>query len=72
MQKYFFEENKGFEYSFYQIEVQVVTNPSSRLEKEHQVLVVLLMADFLRILKKKSFVKKIKTPHFPKIISSTY
>ena len=28
-----FEENKGFESSFYQIEVQVITNPSNYLEK---------------------------------------
>ena len=28
----FFEENKCFESSFYRIEVQMITNPSSRLE----------------------------------------
>ena len=32
--------------SFYGIEVQVITNPSSRLEK-HQTLYYLLMTDFL-------------------------
>ena len=29
----FFEENKGFECIFFQIEVQVISNLSSRLEK---------------------------------------
>ena len=29
----FFQENKRFEGKFYQIEVQVIINPSSRLEK---------------------------------------
>ena len=34
MQKsFFFQEIKRFEGKFYQIEVQVITNPSSRLEK---------------------------------------
>ena len=33
MQKIFFEENKRFEYSFYQIQVQVIANQPSRLEK---------------------------------------
>ena len=34
MQKTHFEENKHFEYIFYRIEVQVITNPSSQLEKK--------------------------------------
>ena len=38
VQKSIFEENKRFNCSFYQIEVQVTTNPSSRLEK-HQILI---------------------------------
>ena len=40
-----FEENKRFEYSFYQIQVQVIANQPSRLEK-HQTLDILLMTDF--------------------------
>ena len=45
MQKSTFEENKHFERSFnYRIEVQVITNLSSRLEK-HQALDILLMTD---------------------------
>ena len=31
--KQIFEENKRFEYSFYQIQVQVIANQPSRLEK---------------------------------------
>ena len=41
-----FEENKRFECSFYQIQVQVIANLPSRLEK-HQTLDILLMTDFL-------------------------
>ena len=41
-----FEENKGFECSFYQIQVQVIANLPSRLEK-HQTLDILLMTEFL-------------------------
>ena len=41
-----FEENKRFECSFYQIQVQVITNLPSRLEK-HQTLDILLITDFL-------------------------
>ena len=33
MQKQLFEENKHFECSFYQIQVQVIANLPSRLEK---------------------------------------
>ena len=33
MQKSIFEENKRFECSFYQIQVQVIANLPSRLEK---------------------------------------
>ena len=40
-----FEENKRFECSFYQIQVQVIANLPSRLEK-HQTLDILLMTDF--------------------------
>ena len=42
-----FEEIKRFESSFlfYRIEVQVITNLSSRLEK-HQTFDILLMTDF--------------------------
>ena len=40
-----FEENKRFEYSFYQLQVQVIANQPSRLEK-HQALDILLMTDF--------------------------
>ena len=40
-----FEENKRFESSFYQIQVQVIANLPSRLEK-HQTLNILLMTDF--------------------------
>ena len=39
------EENKRFNCSFDQIEVQVITNLSSRLEK-HQILEFLFMTDF--------------------------
>ena len=46
MQKSNFEENKRFECSFYQIQVQVIANLPSRLEK-HQTLDILLMTDFL-------------------------
>ena len=46
MQKSFFVEIKRFVCSFYWIEVQVVTNQSSRLEK-HQTLDHLLMTDIL-------------------------
>ena len=46
MQKSFFEENKRFECSFYQIQVQVIAKLPSRLEK-HQTLYILLMTDFL-------------------------
>ena len=41
-----FEENKRFECSFYQIQVQVIANMPSRLEK-HQTLDILLLTDFL-------------------------
>ena len=41
-----FEEKNGFECSFYQIQVQVIANLPSRLEK-HQTLDILLMTDFL-------------------------
>ena len=44
----FFEENKRFECSFYQIQVQVITNLPSRLvHVKHQTLDILLMTDFL-------------------------
>ena len=44
-----FEENKGFECMFFfQIEVQVISNPSGRLKKKkHQSPEFLLMIDFL-------------------------
>ena len=41
----FYEENKCFNCSFYQIEVQVITNSSNRLW-EKQILECLLMTDF--------------------------
>ena len=41
-----FEENKRFECSVYQIQVQVIVNLPSRLEK-HQTLDIVLMTDFL-------------------------
>ena len=41
-----FEENKRFECNSYQIQVQVIANLPSRLEK-HQTLDILLMTDFL-------------------------
>ena len=40
-----FEENKSFECSFLHIEVQVISNPSSRLEK-HQTSKFLLINNF--------------------------
>ena len=48
VQKQIFEENKRFECSFfyYQIQVQVIANLLSQLEK-HQTLDSLLMTDFL-------------------------
>ena len=46
MQKSIFEENKRFECSFNRIQVQVIANLPSRLEK-HQTLDILLMTDFL-------------------------
>ena len=46
MQKSNFEENKRFECSFYQIQVQVIANLPSRFEK-HQTLDILPMTDFL-------------------------
>ena len=51
MQNQPFEEIQRFESSFYRIEVQVITNPSSRLEK-HQSLDFVLMTDFYDLLKK--------------------
>ena len=45
-QNQLFEENKRFEYSFYRIQVQVIVNLPSRLEK-HKILDILLMNDFL-------------------------
>ena len=42
----FFDENKHFESSFYQIQVHVIANLPSRLEK-HQTFHILLMTDFL-------------------------
>ena len=42
----FFKENKRFECSFNRIQVQVITNLPSQLEK-HQTLDILLMTDFL-------------------------
>ena len=42
----FFEENKRFGCSFYRIQVQVIANMPSRLEK-HQTLDILLVTDFL-------------------------
>ena len=42
-----FEENTRFECSFNRIEVQVIANLPSRLEKKHQTLDILLMTDFL-------------------------
>ena len=50
MQIQIFEENKRFECNFYQIQVQVIANLPSRLEK-HQTLHILLMTDFLWIFK---------------------
>ena len=41
-----FEENKPYNCVFYHIEAQVITNPSSRLEKKHQLLEFLFMTDF--------------------------
>ena len=41
-----FVENKRFECSFYRIQVEVIANLPSRLEK-HQTLDILLMTDFL-------------------------
>ena len=41
-----FEENKRFECNFYQIQVQVIANMPSRLEKR-QTLDILLKTDFL-------------------------
>ena len=41
-----FEENKRFECSFYQIQVQLIANLLSRLEK-HIKLDILLITDFL-------------------------
>ena len=41
-----FEENKRFECSFYRIQVQVIANLPSRLEK-HQTSDILPMTDFL-------------------------
>ena len=45
-----FLRKNGFESSFYKIDVYVVTNWSVRFEK-HQTIEILLMVDFLRILK---------------------
>ena len=46
MQKSNFVENKRFECSFYQIQVQVIANKPSRLEN-HQTFYILLMTDFV-------------------------
>ena len=43
----FFKENKCFECSFVQFEVQVILNLSSRLGKKRQTPEFLLMNDFL-------------------------
>ena len=44
-----FEENMRFECSFYRIQVQVIANLPSRLEK-HQTLDILFMTDFYEFL----------------------
>ena len=46
MHNQIFEENKRFECSFYQIQVQVIANLPSRPEK-HQTFDILLKTDFL-------------------------
>ena len=46
-----FEENKRFECRFYRIQVQVIANLLSRLEK-HQTLDILLVTDFFMNFKK--------------------
>ena len=48
--KDFFLRKNGFESSFYNIDVKMVTNWSIRLKK-HQTIEILLMGDFLRIFK---------------------
>ena len=54
MQKSTFYKKNGFESSVDKIDVLEVTNRSVRLEK-HQTIKVLLMVDFLRILKNVAF-----------------
>ena len=46
MQNQIFEENKGFASNFFRIEVQVISNPSSRHEK-HQTSKFSLINKFL-------------------------
>ena len=65
-----FEENKGFECIFFRIEVQVISNPSSRLEKTHQTPEFLLMNDLFMIFLKKSSISTFLI--FSKIINCTY
>ena len=50
MQKSYFLRKKGFESSFYKIDVWMVTNWSVQLEK-HQTMEILLMEDFYAFLK---------------------
>ena len=49
---------------FYRIEVQVISNPSSRLEKNHQILKLLLMTDFYDVFLKKLIFRIFR--YFPK------
>ena len=65
-----FEENKHFDCIFYRIEVQVISNPSNRLEKNHQILKLLLMTEFYDVLLKKA--NFLHFPIFTIIISCTY
>ena len=50
-----FEETKRIDCSFYRIEAQKITNPSSQLEKTHKILEFLLITDFFMIFIKSSF-----------------
>ena len=64
-----FEENKRFECSFHRIQILVIANVPSRLEKR-QTLDILLLTDFFY-----EFLKIDYFPNFPKfseIISCTY
>ena len=66
MQKQIFEENKHYECNFYQIQVQVIANMPSRLEKTPKHLTFCLSQILYEFLKIDNF------PKFSEIINYTH